>query len=448
MPDSRRLTRTLTLAAALVFGAACSDLPEPTSFDAPPQMSAAQASDIMAVQTRHTPELMGRDGIIGTGIRLAGREPSIVVYAVSASHAAAARVPARLEGYAVDVVVTGRIDATDYNNPTTKERPAPSGFSVGHPSITAGTIGAIVTDGTNTFILSNNHILANSNDANIGDAALQPGPHDGGTSADQIGTLHDFEVILMGGAHNTMDAAIALVPAASVLGATPTYAYGAPSSTIKTAALNMPVQKFGRTTGHTTGTVSEVNVTVSVCFVPRGMFQCAQAATFVNQVGVTPGSFSAGGDSGSLIVTNDSGKNPVALLFAGSSTRTLGNPIGPVLQRFGVSIGSGSGGGDDPPPPPPPPGDDTTPPSASFTVSCGNSSTCSFTDTSTDNVGVTSWSWNFGNGATSTQQHPSTTYTASGSYPVTLTVGDAAGNTATATQTVSCVTRGPNLRCS
>ncbi|CAN5699783.1 hypothetical protein BH23GEM10_BH23GEM10_12550 [soil metagenome] len=442
----RRCTSSfLTAAVVALTAAACADQPEPTDFGDPLQASASQAAaDIFAVQARHTPGLMMRDGIIGTGIRQIGAQQSIVVYAVSPGHAANARVPDRLDGYNVDVVVTGRIDATDYNNPQTKQRPAPSGFSVGHPDITAGTIGAIVNKNGNTYILSNNHVIANSNNANIGDPTLQPGPYDGGTLADQIGTLADFETIIMGGAENRMDAAIALVSAGDVEGATPTtYAYGAPTSTVNGATVNMNVQKFGRTTGHTFGVVQETNVTVSVCYVSRGLFQCAEAATFTGQIGISDGNFSAGGDSGSLIV--DMNKNPVALLFAGSSTRTLANPIGEVLTRFGVAIGKGdgSGGGGEPPPP----GGDTTAPSASFSYSCNNSGACSFTDTSTDNVGVTSWSWTFGNGATSTQQNPSTTYSA-GSYTVTLTAGDAAGNTGSASRTITCGTRGKNLKCS
>lgn len=441
----RRTSSFLAAAVVALAAAACADQPEPTDFGDPLQASASQAADIFAVQARHTPGLMARDGILGTGIRQIGAQQSIVVYAVSPSHAAAARVPDQLDGYNVNVVVTGRIDAIDYNNPQTKERPAPSGFSVGHPDITAGTIGAIVNKNGNTYILSNNHVIANSNAANIGDPTLQPGTYDGGTLADQIGTLADFEVIIMGGAENRMDAAIALVNAADVEGATPTYAYGAPTGTLVSAFVGQNVQKFGRTTGHTFGVVQETNLTVSVCYKARGLFMCEESATFTGQIGISDGNFSAGGDSGSLIV--DSSKNPVGLLFAGSSTRTIANPIGEVMTRFGVTIGKGdgSGGGTEPPPPS---GDDTTAPSASFTYSCSNGGACSFTDTSTDNAGVTSWSWTFGNGQTSTQQNPSTTYNSAGSYTVTLTAGDAAGNTGSTSRTISCSVRGKNLKCS
>src|SRR5690606_12962998 len=195
------------------------------------------------------------------------------------------------------------------------------------------------------------------------------------------------------------------------------------------------------TTGLTKGTVTEVNLTVSVCYVPRGPFGCGGSATFTGQIGISPGTFSSGGDSGSLIVTDNSSRNPVGLLFAGSSTRTIANPIPPVLQRFGVTIDTseGNGGGGDPP------GDDTTAPNAAFAVSCGNGTTCTFTDQSTDNVGVTSWSWS---GAfSSTQQNPTHTFTAAGNYDVTLTVSDAAGNTDSASGTVQCSVRGKKLRC-
>ena len=230
------------------------------------------------------------------------------------------------------------------------ERAVPIGVSTGHPDITAGTIGARVTDGTNVFALSNNHIYANENDATTGDVALQPGSIDGGVNpGDSIGTLSDFEpIVFTNTANNTMDAAIVLSSTGMLGNSTPAGGYGTPSSSITSASVDMTVQKFGRTTKNTSGTVSEINVTVAVCYESSGS-TCTKVARFVNQFAVTGGSFSDGGDSGSLIVTNDTNKNPVGLLFAGSSTRTIANDIGNVLTRFGVTVDGDTG--TTPPPP-------------------------------------------------------------------------------------------------
>ena len=135
-----------------------------------------------------------------------------------------------------------------------------------------------------------------------------------------------------------MDAAIALTSTGDVGTATPVDGYGTPSSITAPAFVGQAVQKYGRTTGLQLGSVVETNLSLDVCYV--FFFVCFQTARFVNQVAVTPDAFSAGGDSGSLIVTQG-GNQPVALLFAGGEGRTIGNPIDLVLQRFGVTIDSG-----------------------------------------------------------------------------------------------------------
>ena len=72
-------------------------------------------------------------------------------------------------------------------------RPAPGGVSIGHFRITAGTLGCLVKKNDKLFILSNNHVLANSNEADIGDAILQPAPDDGGQNPqDKIGELSEY----------------------------------------------------------------------------------------------------------------------------------------------------------------------------------------------------------------------------------------------------------------
>ena len=104
-------------------------------------------------------------------------------------------VPQVINGIPTDIIQTGRIRALR----TSRRRPAPGGVSIGHVAITAGTLGCLVLKDGELVILSNNHVLANSNDATLGDSILQPGPIDGGKSpGDVIATLYDFVPINFG----------------------------------------------------------------------------------------------------------------------------------------------------------------------------------------------------------------------------------------------------------
>lgn len=304
--------------------------------------------EAIEVQHRHKGNLMRIPDVVGTGVGIgADGLPAIKVFI--ARHGVP-DIPEWLESVPVQVEMTGMFVAlgcpAGYCG-----RPTPIGVSTGHPAITAGTIGARVTDGFNVYALSNNHVYANSNDANLGNSALQPGPVDGGVDpADKIGTLHAFVPIDFSGNANTMDAAIALSSADDLGNSTLPDGYGTPSSQTVEASVDLPVKKYGRTTGMTHGQVSEINVTVDVCYEALWIF-CLKSARFVDQIAISPGTFSAGGDSGSLIVTED-GNNPVGLLFAGGSTRTIANRIDPVLERFGVTIDGETGPQPDPPNPP------------------------------------------------------------------------------------------------
>jgi hypothetical protein len=304
----------------------------------------------MDVQRRHTPQLMDIPGVVGTAVGLTeDGHPVVKVFTIN-DHVQG--IPESLEGLPVRTQVTGMFQAL--TNPAQRQpRPVPTGVSTGHPAVTAGTIGARVRDGAgNVYVLSNNHVLANQNDASIGDAALQPGTYDGGQDpADRIGTLHDFQsIVFTSTANNTIDAAIALSTISDLGFATPADdGYGAPSSTTVPAYIGQPVQKYGRTTKLTQGEVTDLNVTVNVCYEVLLIF-CVKSARFVGQIGISGPGFSGGGDSGSLIVTGDGNRNPVALLFAGSDTYTLANPIDLVLDRFNVTIDDGSGGTAEPVP--------------------------------------------------------------------------------------------------
>lgn len=111
----------------------------------------------------------------------------------------------------VDVIAVGTIRALSSEH-RFNHRPLVTGISCGHFATTAGTLGLFVEKDGAPYILSNNHILANSNEAQIGDAIYQPGPHDGGRSRHTVATLSAFPVIEFGlESRNTVDAALAKI---------------------------------------------------------------------------------------------------------------------------------------------------------------------------------------------------------------------------------------------
>ena len=295
---------------------------------------------------------------VGVGFKIVGgvqtNQPAVIVSVAKklplVQLPEAARVPQTVGGVQTDVVETGPIFALQ--DPTQKMRPARPGISIGHYQITAGTLGCLVQRNGQVFILSNNHVLANSNKAQLGDAILQPGPHDGGTSADQIGTLEQFIPVSFGIAggcgcspfalllrllgfakpsvnepgNNTVDCAIAR-PLSADLVNPDILNIGIPTG-VGTATLGTPVQKSGRTTGHTTDQITQIDVSVSVSYGGTNI------AVFKNQLMAGP--MSQGGDSGSAVL--DMNKQVVGLLFAGSTSTTIMNPIQFVLDALQVQL--------------------------------------------------------------------------------------------------------------
>jgi hypothetical protein len=275
-----------------------------------------------------------------------------------------ALVPKTIDGVPVDVVEVGLLRA--FQARTDRWRPAPGGVSLGHYKITAGTFGGVVRD-RNTgdrLILSNNHVLANSNNAQAGDPILQPGPADGGQMrTDTIASLERFIPIVfdtappacgvatgaadlanaiaraLGSTHrleavqadptatNLVDAAVAR-PADDGDILDEILEIGEPDGTIP-AMLGMPVRKSGRTTGFTTGAIIVLDATVTISY---GL---GQSARFEDQI--VTGAMSQGGDSGSLLVYGDY-QEAVGLLFAGSEQTTIHNPIQTVLDALEVVL--------------------------------------------------------------------------------------------------------------
>ncbi len=232
-------------------------------------------------------------------------------------------VPKLINGVPTDVVATGDI-----------RKYAACGDSVGHFNITAGTLGCIATLVGNIqdrYILSNNHVLADENRAAIGDAIYAPGPYDGGLPINTIADLSDFQAIDFAGHPNYVDAAIAkLIDPLSVPPLIPNI--GRVANPPASVVLYQSVRKKGRTTRHTVGIVTDLSASIRVGY-------DSGVAMFEDQIGITGagGDFSAGGDSGSLIVDAIT-LRPIGLLFAGGGGLTFANPIDKVLARFDATI--------------------------------------------------------------------------------------------------------------
>lgn len=214
----------------------------------------------------------------------------------------------------------------------------------------SGTLGSLVQDGNGAlYILSNNHVLADSNQGQIGDGINQPGMVD--QQCGQSGVLANLSSFVSLKFKNKgkvplnqVDAAIALAQPGAVQTDGSILGIGPVSANTVAPYVGQAVQKSGRTTGLTVGQITAVDVTVDVGYSKTCGGASNEVARFVNQISISPGSFSAAGDSGSLIVESgatdptDNLPRAVGLLFAGSSSVTIANPINNVLAALGVAM--------------------------------------------------------------------------------------------------------------
>lgn len=194
-------------------------------------------------------------------------------------------VPSSFGNLPTDVIEIGDVTAfpvTKTWDRQKKNRPLMScGVSVGHPNITAGTLGCLVEKNNERYILSNNHVIADCNAAVIGDKIIQQGKADGGSSpSEDIATLSDFKPMDFTGAANDIDAAIAKLDQAGTV-EEEIIDIGSPLKTTTSAALYQSVRKHGRTTGHTVGVITDLSVDIWVGYGTSGR------AWFENQLAVT-----------------------------------------------------------------------------------------------------------------------------------------------------------------
>lgn len=248
-------------------------------------------------------------------------------------------LPKVYNGLPVDVVQTGTFRSFEalpvaLPDPRARRRPIQPGCSVGFqsPGGTTGTCGLLVQKGGKVFMLSNSHVLADEGRLAKGEPIFQPGLLDGGDpDRDQVAKLSEF-VRFRVGKLNRVDAAIAEI-APGVPVSRNVLFLGGPQNKAARAQRDMIVHKFGRTTGYTVGRVISLNTDVSVDY-ESGTFMF-QDQVLIEGVGGEP--FSAAGDSGSAILERGTNR-PVALLFAGTATHTLANPLDQVLRRLKVTL--------------------------------------------------------------------------------------------------------------
>jgi hypothetical protein len=233
----------------------------------------------------------------------------------------------------------------------------------------SGTLGSLIQDNSGRqYVLSNNHVLARSDRATVGDPIVQPGlidnnctPTGAGPGTVPVAALSAWLPLKL--PQTNADAAIAQVASRTVdangaileLGgrqADGTLAPAAPgiSSTGgkgESAALQMKVAKSGRTTGLTCGSISAVGLDVSVDYYR----DCAETRPyltklFTNQVAMSGDRFSDAGDSGALVVDANNAE-PVGLFFAGGTDvagvgHGIANPAPDVLSQLAAQAGAGT----------------------------------------------------------------------------------------------------------
>ena len=330
-----------------------------------------ELQEMASVQQEHEEKLLGFDNVLGVGLghkEKGGKDTGEPVISVLVEQkiddpsllSGSSRVPKKLKGITTDVIEVGSVfagDASDDEGYSTEDdsmpvaqaapfspalrrrvRPVMGGYSIGHYRITAGTMATACYDlqlspgkPSAYYILSNNHVLANSNNARPGDPILQPGRYDGGKfPQDDIARLKRFVPIKF---HQGNSAPCNYVDAAIAEGnfedlRREIYWAGHVEKLYCPVKVGDTVKKTGRTTGFTTGKVTHINATLNV------NFGGGKVAKFCRQNITTD--MSAPGDSGSLIMNLDN--CAVGLLFAGSATRTIFNNIAYVQSLLGIRL--------------------------------------------------------------------------------------------------------------
>lgn len=359
--------RKILVSAGILWVAGCSGVPQSNTGGGTPGVIAVSVSPAATsvVVSQTIPFKATVTGTTNMAVNwevagVAGGNSTVGVIDASGNYTAPAKVPSPTTQV---VTATSQADTTKFGtarvqvfqaNSNQVEQPLPiklgtSGGNIDDKSgmyCCGGTLGSLLIRNGSYYILSNNHVLARSDQATAGEPITQPGLID--TKCSTAGTqtvanLTSFVNLESGGAN--VDVAIAQIIPGSVdtsgsilsLGATATGDFPDPGPPHQgkgiTAAIGENVAKSGRTTGLTCAAISATHLSTTVTYQTQCNGGTSFNVAYTNQIVVSGTGFTSGGDSGSLIV-DQSSADPVALLYAGTDTEAVGNPVGDVLAAL------------------------------------------------------------------------------------------------------------------
>jgi hypothetical protein len=296
-------------------------------------------TSLLEVKKSLSEVLLKREDVIGVGVD--NDKQTIRVYVNNEDlKEELPPIPSMMSGYPIELIPVPGFMPLGFRS--SRYRPVVGGVSASHPSVTAGTIGAVITDrmSGNKLLLSNNHVFANADSvespkASEGDPILQPGVVDGGDMDDVVATLYRWVPFTDKGL-NLVDAALALPLDQSM--ASPYILMDGNNDLlqihgIKSVTSPINVKKYGRTTGMDRGKVLDWDFDVSVDY------EDGTTRNFTDQI--LAEIETQGGDSGSLLL--DDNNNAVGLVFAGGVDKSghwfgVANKIRNVLAMFGGDV--------------------------------------------------------------------------------------------------------------
>jgi len=370
-PIMIRLSALLVISAILalgLWGCSDSDVTGPTTADQSDAYLKSAANPniraVMAIQDRHTPALMLDPDVVATATTVDETgQPAILLLVTS--ERARGKAPAFIDDIRVITQITDPLVAmkgrpggggggggeTDHKAlQTTPIKMGTSGgwrFDLANGYCCGGTLGSLIQVGGNIRILSNYHVFeadivdgGNGQVATTGDPIVHPALIDIGcvaTNGIDVATL----VVTSALDGNNVDCSSANIINNKVDTSGAILEIGTISSQPVVAFIGQDVKKSGRTTGLGRASVSGLNATVSITYENECAGGTAFTKTFTGQIVTTnKGSkFLAGGDSGSLMVEDvTTNPHPVGLLFAGSRSSAIANPIDDVLSFLGATM--------------------------------------------------------------------------------------------------------------